>query len=188
VGAIGGRYLTDEELRQAGFRKLGVGVKIHERASLYGTEQIELGDFVRIDDYSVIVATGPLKVGDYVHIPNFCFLGSRFGIDIGSFVTLAPGVMLFTASDEYRGGFLTGAVVPRELTGGAQGTIRLEDHVLLGAYVVVLPGCHLQEGAAVGAHSLVKQDLDPWVLYAGVPVKKIAERNRQGRHWASLVV
>ena len=34
------------------------------------------------------------------------------------------------------------------------------------------------EGAAVGALSLVKKDLDPWTLYAGIPARRIKARNR----------
>lgn len=179
TGALGGRYLTEEELRPLGFRRVGRRVRIHERASVYGASMISLGDDVRIDDFTVIIATGALDIGSWVSIPNFCFIGAKFGVRIDDFVTLAPGVKIFTASDDYHGDVLTGPVVPAELTGGTKGPVWLQRHVLIGAGTVVLPGCTLAEGASVGALSLVKTDLDPWAMYAGVPARRLADRSRR---------
>ncbi len=176
---LGGRYLTGRELRKAGFKRLGSHVQIHSRASIYGVENISIGDHVRIDDFAVIVATGPLTIGNYVSIHNFCFLGSRNGITLDDFVTLAPGVMIFTASDDYSGNALTGPVVPRDLTGGDKGDVTLKRHVLVGARSIILPGCTLSEGASIGALSLVKSDLKAWGVYAGVPVKRLKARSKR---------
>jgi galactoside O-acetyltransferase len=175
---LGGRYLDSDALRAAGVRHVGRGVRVHERASLYGLENISLGDFVRIDDFSVIVATGPVILGRYVSIPNFCFLGGRHGIELRDFVTLAPGVKIFSASDDYSGERLTGPVVPRELTGGTSGPVVLQKHVLVGAGSVILPACTIGEGSSVGALSLVRTDLPPWGVYAGVPVLRLRERRQ----------
>lgn len=117
---LGGRYLTEEDLRNAGFKHLGRNVRIHERASVYGAENISLGNHVRIDDFSILIATGQLIIGDHVSIPNFCFLGAKFGLTMEDFVTLAPGVKIFTASDDYSGERLTGPTVPTEWTGDAR--------------------------------------------------------------------
>lgn len=87
---LGGRYLTEDDLRDAGFKRLGRNVKVHERASLYGVENISLGDNVRIDDFSIIIATGECIIGNHVSIPNFCSLGAKFGLELDDFVTLAP--------------------------------------------------------------------------------------------------
>jgi acetyltransferase-like isoleucine patch superfamily enzyme len=35
-----------------------------------------------------------------------------------------------------------------------------------------LPNVLFNNGAAVGAQSLVNKDLDAWTLYAGIPAKK----------------
>lgn len=176
---LGGRYLTARELKSAGFKRVGSHVHIHNRASIYGAENIQIGDHVRIDDFAVIVATGPLTIGSYVSIHNFCFLGSRYGIDLDDFVTLAPGVMLFSASDDYSGNHLAGPVVPRNLTGGDRGKIALKRHVLVGARSVILPGCTIGEGASIGTLSLVKNDLKAWGVYAGIPVRRMRNRSKR---------
>ena len=175
---LGGRYLTEDDLRDAGFKRLGRNVKVHERASLYGVENISLGDNVRIDDFSIIIATGECIIGNHVRIPNFCSLGSKFGLELDDFVTLAPGVKIFTSSDDYTGDHMCGPTVPAEFTGGRKGRVVLRRHVLIGAGSVILPGCTLGEGVSVGALSLVKTDLEPWGMYAGVPVRRLRERKR----------
>jgi acetyltransferase-like isoleucine patch superfamily enzyme len=91
---------------------------------------------------------------------------------------LAPGVKLFSASDDYSGEYLTGPTLPAGMTGGSRGKITLRRHVLLGAGTVVLPGCTLDEGAAVGALSLVIKSLASWGLYAGIPCRLLRPRKK----------
>jgi galactoside O-acetyltransferase len=55
----------------------------------------------------------------------------------------------------------------------------LKEHVILGTKSTVLPGITINTGTRIGAHSLVNQDLDPWVIYGGTPVKKIGEVNKE---------
>ena len=176
---FGGRFYGSDELRELGFKRVGDDVQIHSRASVYCPENIELDDHVRIDDYTVIIASGPLRIGSYVSIPNFCFIGSRAGITLEDFSTLAPGVRIFSASDDYHGHHLTNVTVPRELTGGLSAPVTIGRHAIIGANAVVLPGVTVGEGCAVGACSLVKSDLAPWGVYAGVPVKRVKERAKE---------
>ncbi|MEW6237344.1 MAG: acyltransferase [Candidatus Omnitrophota bacterium] len=180
---LGGEYLTENELKNYGFRRLGKNIKIHNRASVYGVENISLGDHVRIDDFTIIIATGPLEIGHYVSIPNFCFIGAKYGLVMEDFVTLAPGVKIFTSSDDYSGEFLSGPIVPPEMTGGKKGKVTLGKHVLIGAGSVVLPACALGEGCSVGALSLVNKDLEPWGVYAGVPAIRLKDRRQDMLEW-----
>ena len=176
---LGGDYLTEKELKKYRFKKLGRNVKIHERASLYGTENISIGDNVRIDDYVVMVATGKIEIGSYVHISNFCFFGGAHGIVIGDFVGIAPHVMIFSSSDDYSGEKLVNpALVPKEMTGGKKGKVVLGKHVIIGAGSVILPNCTIGEGVAIGALSLVLSSLKPWGVYFGSPVRRLYERKK----------
>lgn len=175
---LGGQYFTEDELRAAGFHKLGKNVKVHNRASIYGVENISIGDNVRIDDFAVIIATGGLEIGSYVQICNFCFLGAKHGIVLEDFVTLAPGVKMFTASDDYSGEKLANPTVPNKFTGGKSGQVEIKKYSIIGAGSVVLPGCILGEGVSIGALSLVKNNLEPWGIYAGIPVKRLKERKK----------
>jgi hypothetical protein len=44
-------YLTDEQLKDMGFKSLGNNVKVSDKASIYNANQIEIGDNSRIDDF-----------------------------------------------------------------------------------------------------------------------------------------
>ena len=174
---LGGRYYSEEELASAGFKSVGKNVKIHNRSSIYCPENISIGDNVRIDDYAVIIGSGSLCIENNVQICNYCFLGCTAGIAIKSYSTLAPGVMIFSSSDDYSGEYMTNPTLPGSLTGGKKGLVLLEQHVIVGAGSVILPGVILHEGVSVGALSLVKTTLDAWCIYAGQPVKFLKKRS-----------
>jgi galactoside O-acetyltransferase len=52
-------------------------------------------------------------------------------------------------------------------------------HSVVGAGSVCLPGCYLEEGAAIGAMSLVKGFIPPFTIYAGNPLRLIRKRSRE---------
>ena len=58
----------------------------------------------------------------------------------------------------------------------------LRDHIGVGANSVVMPGNDIPEGVAIGASSSlpVGFEFEPWTVYAGVPIARIANRNRDG--------
>jgi len=176
---LGGGYYSEDELHAAGFRHVGKNVKIHNRASLYVVENMSIGDNVRIDDFTVIIASGSVEIGSFVEICTHCFLGGTFGITIADFCTLAPGVKLFSASDDYSGNMLTNPTTPADLRGGTHGKVTLEKHVIIGAGSIVLPGCTVGIGSSIGALSLVKSSLAPWGIYAGIPVGRKAQRSKK---------
>jgi len=175
---LGGEYLTEIDLKSEGFRTLGNNVRIHSRASIYGIENISIGNNVRIDDFTIIIAAASMEIGNYVSIDNFCFLGGTIGIVLSDFVTLAPGVKIFTSSDDYSGEKLTGPIVPSQFTGGNNGKVSLGKHVIIGSGSIVLPSCTIGEGSSVGALSLVNKNLESWGVYSGIPARKRKNRKK----------
>lgn len=57
-------FYTEEELKGLGFRHIGNGVCISRKASIYGAQNISLGDHVRIDDFCIL--SGRIEIGSYV--------------------------------------------------------------------------------------------------------------------------
>jgi maltose O-acetyltransferase len=53
----------------------------------------------------------------------------------------------------------------------------LKDYAWIGVRAIVLPGVTLHEGCVVGAGSVVTKDFERYSIVAGVPAKKIGERN-----------
>lgn len=177
---LGERFYTDEELSEAGFQSLGTNVKIKRNAGLFFTENISIGDNVRIDDHSIIVASRELvSIGMHVHIAAHCYLSASDGLTMEDFAGLAPGVMIFTSSDDYTGQKMTNPTLPRHLTGGPAGPVRLGRHVIIGANTVILPGVSIGVGSSVGAQSLVQKSLSEWGIFFGSPVKRIGTREKK---------
>jgi galactoside O-acetyltransferase len=169
-------FLTDAQLREIGFKHLGINVRISDKASIYNPDQIEIGDNSRIDDFCVI--SGNVTLGRNVHIAVFCNVaGGEKGIVFEDFAGLAYGCHVFTQSDDYSGRTLTNPTVPDQYKSETKAAIRIGRHCIVGTSSIILPGVTLSEGTSVGAMSMVMKGTEPWSIYFGVPAKKI--KNRQ---------
>jgi galactoside O-acetyltransferase len=178
---IGTSFYSEKELRQFRFRSIGKNVFIKKNVGLYFIENICIGNNVRIDDNVIIVASNkknPVMIGNYIHIASNCYLAGSDGIDMMDFTTLAPGVLIFSGSDDYSGKKLTNPMVGNPYVEGKSGKVTLCKHVIIGAGSVVLPDVTIKQGSSVGALSLVHKDLNPWGVYAGIPAKKIKSRHK----------
>ena len=58
------------------------------------------------------------------------------------------------------------------------GKIEIGRHCIVGANSVVMPNVRFGNGAALAALSLAKRDLEPWMLYGGIPAKKLKARDQ----------
>jgi galactoside O-acetyltransferase len=160
-------------------KSCGKNVIIGKTVRIRYPEHVEIGDNVIIDDFTYISTS--LKIHSYVHISSGCKIigGKKSFVEFHQFSTLSPGVILAAGSDDYMAGIAT-PLVETEFKGNVEyGKIILMKHCIVGSNSVVLPNVVLEEGACVGALSLVKKDLKSWGLYAGIPVKKINERNKE---------
>ena len=62
-------FLTEIALKEHGFKRLGKGVKISSKASIYNAGNISIGDNTRIDDFCIISAGEEgIEIGRNVHI------------------------------------------------------------------------------------------------------------------------
>lgn len=178
---VGISFYSEKELKKFKFRSIGKNVLIKKNVGLYFVENISIGNNVRIDDNVIIVASkkeNPVKIGNYVHIASNCYLAGSDGIEVMDFTTFAPGVLIFSGSDDYSGKKLTNPMVGNPYAGGKSGKVTLCKHVIIGAGSVVLPDVTIKQGSSVGALSLVNKDLNAWGVYAGIPVKKIKSRHK----------
>lgn len=171
--------LSEQQLKDIGFKSIGKNVRISDKASIYGAQGIAIGDNVRIDDFVVLSAgEGGIAIGNYIHIAVFSSLIGAEKITLSDFCNISSRVSIYSASDDYSGEFMTNPMVPEQLTNVDKSPVFLGKHVIIGSGSVILPGVTLGEGAAVGALSVVKGDCEPWFIYAGNPIKKIKERKK----------
>lgn len=171
-------YYTEGELDALGLASRGKNVMVSRKASLYFTENITLGSNVRVDDFCILSARGGIKIEDYVHIGAYSALYGASGIEIGSYSGLSPRCTLFSESDDFSGESLTQPFFSRDYKPGYQaGKIIIEQFCNLGSGTTVMPGCHIFEGAATGAHSFVKGNLMRWWIYLGTPAHQLKKRS-----------
>jgi galactoside O-acetyltransferase len=100
-------------------------------------------------------------------------------ITIEDFAGFSSRVSVYSSSDDYLGTFMTNPTVPDKYTGVNHANVYIGKHVLIGTGAVLLPGIKVNDGAVVGALSLVTQDCEEFYIYKGNPAKKLMPRSRR---------
>lgn len=173
-------FLDRSTLLAMGFGSVGENVLISDKASFHNCGNIHLGSHVRIDDFCVLSAgEGGIAIGSRVHIAVFCSLIGKGKISLGDFCNMSSRVSVYSSNDDYTGNSLTNPMVPEDLRKVFHADVFLSKHVIIGSGSVILPGVELGEGVAIGALSLVKSRCEPFGIYAGVPARKIGDRDRR---------
>ncbi|OQX73028.1 MAG: galactoside O-acetyltransferase [Bacteroidetes bacterium 4484_249] len=170
-------FYNREELLQMGFKSLGENVLISSNANFYSPETIEIGNNTRIDDFCLL--TGRVIIGNYVHVSAYTSLYGKYGIELKDYSGLSPRVTIFSASDDFYGEYAVGPLLPQNITNVQGSKVTIGKYVQVGSGCTVLPGVQIDEGAAVGAMSLVNKNIPEWKIAAGIPAKIINERKKE---------
>jgi acetyltransferase-like isoleucine patch superfamily enzyme len=173
-------FYSHAELADLGLGAYGDHVLISRKASLYGPQNLFLGSHVRIDDFAVLSAGSPgIHVGSYVHIACFCMLQGGSGITLEDFCGLSSRVSIYSETEDFSGASLTNPTVPMAFKPRyRRGAVVLRRHALVGTNSTILPGVTVEEGVAVGAHSLVIRPCKAWSVYVGSPAVRVKDRLR----------
>lgn len=170
-------FYSEDELVNLGFAKIGKNVLISRNASIYGEENIEIGNNVRIDDFCIL--SGKIKIGNYVHIAaHSAIFAGDIGVEMMDFSEISSRVTIYAISDSFSGEWLTNPTVPDEYRYIVKGKVILEKHVVVGAGSVILPSVRIGEGSAIGSMSLVNKTVEPWGMYVGIPCRFLKGRKR----------
>ena len=159
-------------------KKCGKDVRIHPLAKICVPEMLELDDYSRINDFAFIWGGRGTRLGKYTDMTWHALIEGDGEAIIGDRVLIGPGTKLITGLYDYKDGLRMVDHLPDGQAKFRIGRIVIEDDVSLSAGCVVLPDVTIGEGVVVGANSLVNRDLDPWGVYVGNPVRKIADRPR----------
>ena len=130
----------------------GDGLKTGHRVTV--RELTQAGDALQIGTLSDI--QGHCQIGHHVRTHSNVHIGQ--GSRIGNFVWLFPYIVL--TNDPHP---------PSHLCIGPT----LDDYAVVATMSMILPGVHVGEHGFVGAHSLVRKDVEPGTLVAGNPAKFI---------------
>ena len=172
-------FYTDAEVKELGLKSVGQNVLISRKASIYGSENIQIGDNVRIDDFCIL--SGKIQLGSFIHISAYTSLfgGREQGIVLEDYATVSSRCAIYALSDDYSGEYMTNSVVPKEYKNVLEAKVEIKKYAIVGSGCTILPGVIIKEGVAVGAMSLINKDLDEWGIYAGIPCRRIKERSKK---------
>lgn len=144
-------------------------------------KKVELGKHVTLEYGGVIAAE---SIGDYTFINKYALIDGNVK-SIGKFCSIAYNVRIglgghptnwvsthpFAYEKKY--GF---AKKSKSWTDDNQNTI-IGNDVWIGANSTILAGVKIGDGAIIGAHSLVKEDVQPYSIVVGTPAKHIRYRH-----------
>ena len=118
--------------------------------------------------------SGDLLVGANTTINSGCVLYTGNGIVIGSDCAVAANCTFAPTNHQYE---RKDKFIRQQGFRHSKGGIHIGNDVWIGANCVILDGAVIGEGCVVGAASLVKRNLEPYGIYAGIPLRKIGERS-----------
>jgi len=144
--------------------------------------KITIEDGVIIESFVKIKPAGgmgDLVIGENSVINPGVVIYTGNGITIGKSVMIAANCVFSPTSHEFRSKdtliIQQGFIKPSPLFVGQSGII-IEDDVWIGANCVILEGSHIQKGAVISAGSIVKNKLDEYGIYTGMPLKCVGYR------------
>jgi dTDP-4-amino-4,6-dideoxy-D-glucose acyltransferase len=175
-----GALYSREELEQM-FASVGDDVAVNRSVIFYSPKNISLGSNVRIDCFGLISAgTEGIEIGDHVHISSYCCLvGAGGKILLESFTGVASRSTLYTATDDFSEGYMTGPTIPDRYRKVRTGGVTMRKHSVIGCGTVVLPEVTIGLAATVGALSLVKASVPEFAIAVGNPLRVIGQRDRR---------
>ena len=172
-------HYSEAELRET-FGSVGRNVRIHKSCIILGGKNIQVGSHVRIDCFSLLSAgERGITIGDHVHIAvGVCLFGSGGKIEVSDFAGISARTLIYTATDDYTAGNLTGPTIPDKYRKVICGDVILGKHSVVGCGSVVMP-CRIGLAATVGALSFVNKDVPDFEVVAGIPAVRRSSRGRE---------
>lgn len=112
---------------------------------------------------------GRLRVGEGSLINRGVYLDNRGGISIGKQVSIAHDVRIYTMGhDPHDPNFATKAA-----------PVQIDDHAVVFAGAMIMPGVHLGAGSVVMAGAVVTKSVPAGRMVGGNPAQDIGERGCQ---------
>jgi len=126
---------------------------------------VDLGCYVWFFGPSQIRRDG-VRIGARTKINRDCCIDARGSVTIGDDVSISPSVAVLTTQHSMGDpGF------PLQTKG-----VVIEDHVWIGMRATVLPGASIGRGAVVAAGAVVRGEVPPLAVVAGVPARVVSWR------------
>jgi len=146
---------------------------VSPKAQVQLSGRISFGRNTVVKPFAVIqTQTGAIRFGRACAVSSFNHISTGTkDVVIGDYVRLAPSVTILGGSRNFKNRH---ELIVRQGSSNLGTTIG--NDVLIGASAVVLPGCHIGEGAVVGAGSVVTSPVPPYAIVAGSPARIVGVR------------
>lgn len=166
-----------------GFVFLGRRVELSARRG-YG--RLVLGRWVHLGDGNQLRAhEGTLRIGDKVVFGRDSTVSCYLDLEIGATTIVADGVYVCDFDHAF-----SDVTVPIKDQGLVKSPVRIGPDVWVGTKVSVLRGSVVGEGCVLAAHTVVRGEVPPWSVVAGVPGRVVKDRRvmyaEQADHRAAL--
>lgn len=122
---------------------------------------INAGEGTSVYDTSVLM--GNLKIGKNCWIGPYTLLeGQTKNITLGDNVVISSGVYIYTHDS-------TKKRISNNILNQLEGDVIIEDFVQVGSNATILPNVKIGHHSVVSAYSLVKKEVPPYSIVAGIP-------------------
>jgi acetyltransferase-like isoleucine patch superfamily enzyme len=167
------------KLRNLSLCSFGKGVTLETGVILDGLsyEGVSLGDNVTIGPYSEIRSSmlsslgAGLRLGKNSGCGAYSFIGAGGPIRIGEHVIMGQHVSFHAENHNF-----SRTDIPISMQGVTKKGITVEDDCWVGANVTFLDGCHVGRGCVVAAGAVVRGEVPPFSVIAGVPARVLRSR------------
>lgn len=137
---------------------------------------IEIGDHAMIGRFSTLVAKGgKIVLHNGVNVGSYCRIGTQSRVEIGESTLIAAFCYIGPGNHQHGDDGRPLIEQPMEIRGG----VKIGKHVWIGTGCTILDGVSIGDGAVVGAHSLVREDVPAHAVVAGTPARIIKHPNAE---------
>jgi len=136
----------------------------------------KMGEHTNIADGVTITCPMKVSVGSRVSIHEYTFIGSAGEVTIGDGVMIGTDCSIISDAHNF-----SERSVPMRKQGHTAKPVIIGNDVWLGCKVTVLGGVKINDGAIIGAGSVVTKDIPPYAIAMGVPcrVKRFRGEKKQ---------
>ena len=181
VRRLGEIWSAEREIQE--LRRRNPGARISSEAKIWGWErgelslargsQVEAGTMIALGDdrngYGAVVIGEGTWIGPY----NNLRLGAESRIDIGAGCLISQFCSIVAVNHSLSRAHRM-IDVP---TTGARRNVTIGNDVWIGAGAVILPSVVIDNGAVIGAGSIVNANVGAYEIWAGNPARKVGERH-----------
>lgn len=104
-------------------------------------------------------------------------IDGRGNVFIGKNVNMSHQVNIWTVQHDVNSPYFDAVI----------GSVSIGDYVWIGNRVTILPGVKIAKGCVISSGSVVTKDTEEFGIYAGIPAKKKALRNKDLQYKISII-